>query len=94
MNMMCSRCKKRIAVIFMTRMDGGSTTNEGLCIKCAKELGIQPINDMMEKMGLNDEAIDAMDDDTFELYLKYHFFTCEREDLAGITGHAVDMLRK
>ena len=40
------------------------------------------------------EAIDAMDDDTFELYLKYHFFTCEREDLAGITGHAVDMLRK
>ena len=40
------------------------------------------------------EAIDAMDDDTFELYLKYHFFTCEREDLAGTTGHAVDMLRK
>ncbi|WP_369073931.1 hypothetical protein [Yanshouia hominis] len=40
------------------------------------------------------EAIDAMDDDTFELYLKYHFSTCEREDLAGMTSHAVDILRK
>lgn len=40
------------------------------------------------------EAIDAMDDDTFELYLKYHFSTCEREDMAGMTSHAVDILRK
>lgn len=40
------------------------------------------------------EAINAMDNDTFDLYLKYHFATCEREDLAGITSHAVDIFRK
>ncbi len=40
------------------------------------------------------EAVDAMDNDAFELYLKYHFATCEREDLAGITSHAVDIFRK
>lgn len=40
------------------------------------------------------EAVDAMDDETFELYLKYHFATCEREDLLGITSHAIDIFRK
>lgn len=40
------------------------------------------------------EAIDAMDNDAFELYLKYHFATCEREDLIGITSHAVDIFKK
>ena len=40
------------------------------------------------------EAIDKMDNDTFNLYLKYHFATCEREDLAGITSHAIDIFKK
>lgn len=40
------------------------------------------------------EAIDAMDNDTFELYMKYHFTTCEREDLLGVTSHAIDIFRK
>ena len=40
------------------------------------------------------EAVDAMDDGAFELYLKYHFATCEREDLLGITSHAIDIFRK
>lgn len=40
------------------------------------------------------EAIDKMDNDTFGLYLKYHFATCEREDLAGITSHAIDIFKK
>lgn len=40
------------------------------------------------------EAVDAMDDDAFELYLKYHFATCEREDLLGVTSHAADIFRK
>jgi len=61
MNMLCSRCKKRIAVIFLTRMDGSNnTTNEGLCLKCAKELGIKPVSDMMEKMGISDEDAENM----------------------------------
>ena len=40
------------------------------------------------------EAIDSMNDDTFRLYLKYHFATCEREDLTGITSHAIDIFKK
>lgn len=40
------------------------------------------------------EALDAMDEDTFHLYLKYHFATCEREDLAGVTSHALDIFQK
>ena len=40
------------------------------------------------------EAVDAMDDETFELYLRYHFATCEREDLLGVTSHALDVFRK
>jgi len=63
MNMICSRCKKRIAVIFLTRMDGtNNPVNEGLCLKCAKELGIKPVSDMMDKMGITDEDIDNMSD--------------------------------
>ena len=60
---LCSRCKKRMAVVFMTRMDNGKTLNEGLCIRCAKELGIGPVNDMLNKMGIDDEQIDRMDAD-------------------------------
>lgn len=40
------------------------------------------------------EAVDSMDDDTFALYLKYHLATCEREDLVGVTSHAIDIFRK
>lgn len=40
------------------------------------------------------EAINSMDNETFQLYLKYHFSTCEREDLLGVTSHAVDIFRK
>ena len=40
------------------------------------------------------DAIDKMNQDTFELYLKYHFATCERTDLMGITSHAIDIFRK
>ena len=43
---LCSRCKKNLAVIFITKMENGQTTNEGLCLKCAKELGIKPVDDI------------------------------------------------
>ena len=58
---LCSRCKKRVAVIFVTRFEGGKTLNEGICLKCAKELGIKPVESMIEKMGLSDEDLDRMD---------------------------------
>jgi len=57
---MCSRCKKNVAVIFITKLEGGSSKNEGLCLKCARELGIKPIDDMMKKMGISEEDMDAL----------------------------------
>ena len=60
--MLCSRCKKRMAVVFITRMEGDKSVNEGLCLKCAKELNIKPVTDLMDKMGITDEQLDAMDD--------------------------------
>ena len=57
---MCSRCHKRMAVVFMTRIENGETKQEGLCIKCARELGIKPVDEMISKMGLSDEEIERM----------------------------------
>ena len=57
---MCSRCGKNVAVIFITKLEGGTSKNEGLCLKCARELGIKPIDDMMKKMGISDEDLDNL----------------------------------
>ncbi len=58
---LCSRCHKRYAVVFITKMDqNGKTANEGLCLRCAKDLGIAPVNNMLAGMGLSDEEIDNM----------------------------------
>ena len=57
---MCSRCHKRVAVVFMTKIENGETKQEGICIKCARELGIKPVNDMINKMGLSDEDLEKM----------------------------------
>jgi len=57
---MCSRCQKRMAVVFLTKIENGESKQEGLCIRCAKELGIKPINDILSQTGLDDEAIDRL----------------------------------
>ncbi|HQQ90156.1 MAG TPA: AAA family ATPase, partial [Oscillospiraceae bacterium] len=66
-NMLCSRCKKRIAVVFMTHLDeNGKTTSEGLCLQCARELGIKPVDDLMNKMGISGDELDAISDQMME----------------------------
>ena len=59
---LCSRCKKNVAVVFITRLDpnGQNSHNEGLCLKCARELNIRPVTDMIEKMGLSDEELEGL----------------------------------
>lgn len=56
----CSRCKKNYAVIFITKVENGVTTNEGVCLNCAKELGMTPIKDMMTQFGITDSDIENM----------------------------------
>ena len=63
MNMkLCSKCRQRPAVIFISRIEGDKTTQEGLCIKCAMDMNIGPIKDMMSKMGITEEDIDALNE--------------------------------
>ena len=59
---MCARCHKRVAVVFITRLENGETKNEGICLKCARELGIKPIDDILKKMGITNEEFDQMAD--------------------------------
>ncbi len=58
--MICSKCKKRPAVIFVSRVDGENTTQEGFCLKCATELNIGPIKQMMQNMGITEDDIEAV----------------------------------
>ena len=57
---LCSRCKKNVAVVFISKLDGDRTINEGLCLKCAKDLGLPQVDDMMKRMGISDEDLETI----------------------------------
>ena len=57
---LCTRCHKNVAVIFIQKIENGATKSEGLCLKCAKEMGIKPVEDMMQKMGITDEDLEGL----------------------------------
>ena len=59
---LCARCRKRPAMVFITRLENEKSVNEGICLLCAKELGIKPVNDMLRSMGISDEEISGMSD--------------------------------
>ena len=58
--MMCSRCNKRPAAVFVTGIENGARIDRGYCIICAKEMNIKQVNDLIEKIGLSDEELEAM----------------------------------
>ena len=60
---LCSRCGKNPAVVFITRLEAGQQKNEGLCIKCARELHIKPVDDIMNKMGISDDDLDMISEE-------------------------------
>lgn len=73
--MICSRCKKRPAAVFITTMNGNEKRNEGLCLICARELGISQVDEYMKQMGITDEDLESFaesmmtdaDGDSFEM---------------------------
>ncbi len=65
--MLCVKCKKRQAVFFVTKIENGNQTQEGYCLQCARELNIGPINQIMDKMGISDEDIEAISEQVTEL---------------------------
>ncbi|MCL2662198.1 MAG: AAA family ATPase [Oscillospiraceae bacterium] len=63
----CSRCKRNPAVIFITKIENQKTTNEGICLKCARELNIKPVEDMIRRMGLTDEDLESLTDEMMDV---------------------------
>ncbi len=64
MNMpLCSRCHKNVAVVFISKMENGASSNEGYCLKCARELGLKPIDGLMRQMGITDDDLDQLTDE-------------------------------
>jgi len=64
----CSKCKKRLAVVFISKVENGETVNEGLCLKCAKDLGLPQVNEMMRRMGITDEDLDAINEEMTQAF--------------------------
>ena len=65
---MCSKCKKNIAVVFVTKVENGVTLNEGYCLKCARSLGIPQIDAAVRQMGISDEDLDSLSDDMVSMF--------------------------
>ncbi len=65
---MCTRCKKRVAVVFISKIEKGETVNEGLCLKCAKEIGLPQVGEMMRRMGITDEDLDMINDEMMSAF--------------------------
>ncbi|MBR1780034.1 MAG: ATP-dependent Clp protease ATP-binding subunit, partial [Oscillospiraceae bacterium] len=76
---LCSKCNKNLAVIFVSKIENGETKSEGLCLKCARGMGIKPIDDMMQRMGISDEDLDNLSDEMMSAF-------SNGEGLEGLMG--------
>ena len=65
---MCTKCKKNIAVVFITKMENGATLNEGYCLKCARSLGIPQIDQAVKQMGISEEDLDLLSDEMSSMF--------------------------
>lgn len=79
----CARCNKNIAVLFISKIENGKTEQEGICIKCAKELGLNPLDGMMEKFGMSKDEADAI---TAEMENGFENFMPMLESIGGENG--------
>jgi ATP-dependent Clp protease ATP-binding subunit ClpA len=65
---MCSKCKKNVAVVFITKVENGVTLNEGYCLKCARSLGIPQIDQAVRQMGMSEEDLDLLTDEMSSMF--------------------------
>ena len=65
---MCTKCKKNVAVVFITKIENGITMNEGYCLKCARSLGIPQIDAAVKQMGISEEDLDALSDEMSSMF--------------------------
>ena len=91
---LCSRCHKNVAVVFVTKIENGETKNEGLCLKCARELNIRPVTDMIEKMGLSDEDLEGLTSEMMSAFEGAESMEGLLGNLSGALGDAATTTRK
>ena len=65
---MCTKCKKNIAVVFITKMENGATLNEGYCLRCARSLGIPQIDQAVRQMGISEDDLDLLSDEMSNMF--------------------------
>ena len=65
---MCTKCKKNLAVVFITKIENGATLNEGYCLKCARSLGIPQIDAAVQQMGFSEEDLDNLTDEMSSMF--------------------------
>ena len=65
---MCVKCKKNIAVVFITKIENGTTLNEGYCLKCARGLGVPQIDQTIKQMGISEEDLDMLTDEMSNVF--------------------------
>ena len=91
---MCSRCHKRVAVVFVTKIENGNKTSDGLCIKCAKELGV-PVDNMlgnvMNQFGISADQLESMEDGISTMMEEISSTPSEHDDLEEGGAPAIDM---
>ena len=90
--MLCSRCKKRPAMVFITE-GKGETTPQGLCLTCAKELGLKPLDDIMGKMGISEEDVDAMAEQMSSFFMVGDDEITDEDDFAEGTAATFPFLK-
>ena len=65
---LCTKCKKNMAVVFITKIENGVSMNEGYCLKCARSLGIPQIDAAVKQMGFSDEDLDTLSDEMSSVF--------------------------
>lgn len=88
---MCSKCHKRMAVVFITKMEDGQRTSEGLCLRCARESGLpvnQALDDITKRMGITPEQLENMEDSVTDALVP-----SDQDDLEDGGAPAIDIPR-
>ncbi len=83
---LCTKCKKNIAVVFITKMENGVTMNEGFCLKCARSLGIPQIDQAVKQMGFSEEDLDTLSDEMSSMFGQIHSGDSDEDDMDSQTA--------
>ena len=81
--MVCIRCQKRPAIIFIQRMENGQMKQEGYCLHCARELHIKPVDDLMKQFGMSEQDLDNMENRMESMMEETVFLKSEPSTLIG-----------